>query len=99
MDHKNQWISLLAYEGIINLAAKTVELKNNVDLFTYDGLEVHGTNIFLSLFEGSAHSANPLQIMHPQFMIEAKGFMVEESGDIIHLDGPVRIIAYPSETK
>jgi lipopolysaccharide export system protein LptC len=90
------WFHLQAKTGLIRPKLNTIDLDGQVELYSADGWEAHGSAVSANLDEGTARSDLPVTGQGPAGTISADRFEAWDGGNRIRFTGNVRMTVMPS---
>ena len=91
----NQWITISADEGVLDLTNKKLDLKGQVHLQQDEGYEFLSDAAEVDLNTKTARGHLPVEGQGPMGNLNAKGFEILENTTHIRFGGPVRMTLYP----
>lgn len=91
---KEQWVSLNAGSGMLNILTKQLELSGGVDIFYTDGYEFRTQNAHIDIEQGSAYGVDPVEGQGPLGTLKATGFALLDHGKTIIFNQSVTMTLY-----
>lgn len=91
------WMQLLSTEGELDSDAELMDLSGVIQVYTHDGYEMHATTANVNFGTGAVISKTPVQGKGPRAKLSAESMEIDESGDILHFEGNVRLTIEPED--
>ena len=91
--------TITAGNGVYDADAKTLELKQTVNVVTSSGMVVNLEDASVDIANSIMHTNNPINATSPQADISSNSFMVEDGGNKLIFEGRVRMTLRPDELK
>ncbi len=88
---------ITAGEGVYDADAKTLVLRNKVQLTTSDGMQLELEDANVDIDKGILKTANPVSAKSPEAEISAGGLLVENSGKRIVFENNVKMTINPDQ--
>ncbi len=88
------WVSLTARHGVLSLADKTIDLSEDVHVFSDSGNEVATSFAHIDIRNNIVSSEKPVHMQGPSGIIDAQGFILRQNEKKIMFIGPVAMKVY-----
>jgi lipopolysaccharide export system protein LptC len=88
------WVSLTAKHGLMSLPQKTVDLSEEVHIFSDSGHEVSTTFAHVDIRNNIISSEKPVHMQGPFGILDAQGFVLRQNEKKIVFIGPVSMKLY-----
>ena len=89
------WISLTSTKGVYHLADQTLELDEEINVYSDLGYELVAQSAFIDLKRGLALSDEPVRGQGPLGRMTAENFMIDNKTENLHFGGGVKMTLYP----
>ena len=97
LKHDDRWIALDAQTGIYSQAEDTMELLNQVNLYTQTGEEIETTQALINLKNRDIFGNQEVFLRSASGYARAEGFSVTQNGTVIKLTGKTHLVFSPEE--
>ena len=94
---KDRWIAVDARKGIYSQNGDTMELLEQVNLYTQTGGELETSQILINLKNRDIVGKKDVFLRYEAGHARAQGFSVTENGTVIRLTGKTRVVVYPED--
>ena len=91
--------TISAGNGVYDADAKTLQLKDTVNLVTSSGMVLNLQDASVDIGNSIMHTNNPINATSPQADITSNAMMVEDGGNKLIFEGRVRMTLRPNELK
>lgn len=93
------WVAMLAGKGIFTHTKNTLELSQDVSLFTYQGYEFFTPEVFVDIGKNAAYAHQPVKGNGPVGTLQADELEIQEKGNYAKFSGHVKVVLYPEGFK
>lgn len=97
LKHDDRWIALDAAVGIYSQAEDTMELLNQVNLYTQTGGEIETTQALINMKNRDIVGNQDVLLRSEKGYARAQGFSVTQNGTVIRLTGKTRVVFSPDD--
>jgi len=97
LKHKDRWVALDAQIGIYSQAEDTMELLEQVNLYTQTGEEIETTQALINLKNRDILGNKEVFLRSEKGYARAQGFSVTQNGTVIKLTGKTHVVFSPDE--
>ncbi len=94
LKQKEKWYALDAKKGIYTQANDTIELLEEVNLYTETGQEIETTYALFNVQNQDISGDKEVFIRLPEGYIKAQGFSITNQGELVKLMGQTRAVFY-----
>lgn len=89
------WLSLKADKGSFLQKEEVLDLEGNVNLISSEGYEFRTQAASINIKEGYAFGSDPVEVQSNSGTIKARGFVIENKGDVIIFNNQVETKLFP----
>ena len=97
LKHNGRWIAVDAQTGIYSQAEDTMELLEQVNLYTQTGEEIETTQALINLKNRDIFGNREVFLRSSSGQARAEGFSVTQNGTVIKLTGKTHVVFSPEE--
>ena len=97
LNQEQDWMSLSARSGLYNSEAQTLDLEQQIDIFTTWGYEMHGESATIDFERGELRSDSEVQGHGPLGTLRADRMTAERTTQVLRFDGNVRMLILPDQ--
>jgi lipopolysaccharide export system protein LptC len=94
LDEGGNWLSLTSRFGTLQSEAETLDLREEISVFSANGYEFHAQTANMDFGAGSLVSDQPVYGQGPVGTINANGVETSNDGDKIKFTGGVRVVVF-----
>ncbi len=94
LDQGGNWLSVTSRYGTLQSDAETLDLREEISVFSADGYEFHAQTANMNFRSGSLTSDQPVYGQGPVGTINANGVEASNEGDKITFTGGVRVVVF-----
>lgn len=94
LNEGGNWLSVTSRFGTLQSEAETLNLREDISVFSANGYEFHGQSADMDFREGSLNSDQPVYGQGPVGTLNANGVETSNNGDKIIFKGGVRVVVY-----
>lgn len=97
LNQEQDWMSLAARSGLYNSEARTLDLEQQIDIFTTWGYELHGQSATIDFERGELRSETGVEGHGPLGTLRADQMRAERASQVLRFDGNVRVLILPGQ--
>ncbi|MBX3506546.1 MAG: LPS export ABC transporter periplasmic protein LptC [Parvibaculum sp.] len=97
LNQEEDWMSLTARSGIYNSELQTLDLEQQIDIFTTWGYEMHGRQATIDFERGELRSESEVEGHGPLGKLRADRMRAERATQVLRFDGNVRMLILPDQ--
>lgn len=97
LKHNDRWIAVDAQTGVYSQAEDTMELLDQVNLYTQTGEEIETTQALINLKNRDIFGNREVFLRSSSGHARAEGFSVTQNGTVIKLTGKTHVVFSPEE--
>lgn len=86
-----RWLNATAAEGLFDMDAGTLRLRNGISLYSDAGYELHTATVDVNMKEGRFHGPGEVTGHGPFGTLRADRFDVDHNNKLLHLNGNVKM--------
>jgi lipopolysaccharide export system protein LptC len=94
LDEGGNWLSVSSRYGTLQSDAETLDLREEISVFSADGYEFHAQTANMNFRTGSLTSDQPVYGQGPVGTINANGVETSNDGEKIKFTGGVRVVVF-----
>lgn len=94
LDEGGNWLSVTSRFGTLETEAETLNLREDISVFSANGYEFHAQSADMDFRAGSLISDQPVYGQGPVGTLNANGVETSNNGDRIVFTGGVRVVVY-----
>lgn len=94
LDEGGNWLSVTSRFGTLETEAETLNLREDISVFSANGYEFHAQSADMDFRAGSLISDQPVYGQGPVGTLNANGVETSNNGDRIIFTGGVRVVVY-----
>lgn len=94
LDDAGDWLSITSRYGTLETEGETLDLREQIDVYSAQGYEFHAQTAQMDLKTGGLVSHDPVHGQGPVGTIKANGVIATENGEKITFTGGVRVVVY-----
>ena len=95
LKQNDRWIALDAATGVYSQADETMELSEQVNLYTQTGEEIETTHALINVKNRDIVGNRDVLLRSSLGFARAQGFSVTQNGTVFRLTGKTRVVLYP----
>ncbi|MBA4210421.1 MAG: LPS export ABC transporter periplasmic protein LptC [Parvibaculum sp.] len=97
LNQEEDWMSLTARSGIYNSEQQTLDLEQQIDIFTTWGYEMHSRQATVDFERGELRSESEVEGHGPLGTLRADRMRAERATQVLRFDGNVRMLILPGQ--
>lgn len=97
LNEEQDWMSLTARSGLYNSELQTLDLEQQIDIFTTWGYEMHGQSATIDFERGELRSETGVEGHGPLGTLTADRMKAERATQVLRFDGNVRMLILPGQ--
>lgn len=97
LNEEQDWMSLTARHGVYNSEQQTLDLEQQIDIFTTWGYEMHGRSATIDFDRGELTSETGVEGHGPLGTLKADRMKAERATRVLRFDGNVRMLILPGQ--
>lgn len=97
LNEEQDWMSLTARSGLYDSELQTLELEQQIDIFTTWGYEMHGQSATIDFERGELRSETGVQGHGPLGTLQADRMTADRASQVLRFDGNVRMLILPGQ--
>ena len=97
LNEEQEWMSMTARSGLYNSELQTLDLEQQIDIFTTWGYELHGERATIDFERGELRSETEVQGHGPLGTLRADQMKADRGSQILRFDGNVRMLILPGQ--
>lgn len=97
LNEEQDWMSLTAVGGLYNSEAQTLDLTQQIDIFTTWGYEVHGEEATVDFDNGTLLSEKEVTGHGPLGTLRADSMRANHATQVLRFDGNVKMLILPDQ--
>ncbi len=94
LDEGGNWLSVTSRFGTLQSEAETLDLREEISVFSANGYEFHAQSASMDFRAGSLSSDQPVYGQGPVGTLNANGVQTSNEGDKITFTGGVRVVVF-----
>ena len=96
-NEEEDWMSLTAADGAYNSEAQTLDLQDQIDIFTTWGYEMHGEEATVDFDKGVLRRDKVIKGHGPLGTLRADRMTAEHATQVLRFDGHVKMLILPDQ--
>lgn len=96
-NEEEDWMSLTASGGSYNSELQTLDLQEQIDIFTTWGYEIHGEDATVDFDEGVLRSDKEIKGHGPLGTLRADRMRADHASQVLRFDGHVKMLILPDQ--